>query len=773
MKLYKLLFVFSFLSISALVFGQSMADCDRYLNGDFAESDGSEFGGTDQMRDRCRAMMPDEGVAPQQPDDVIIVTADRDRESPVCTDRSTVRLVEEYRYHKDRNAEEANPMRFVLCQANKEAATSDLRYFTTCRSSCGGNAACLSACPALNQGDFDLTRRVAEEINCQTACPAVADAAAPPPPASSGPATVKYTNGARVTQDGNYPAPACLSSLHQVECNAAAMCASGTDQQGGQVSNPDCVDVPVSGGSPIKVFAPIDQTVNFEDLASCHRYFSGQPVPAETAEGSRNFNFSLTGSSVNTKICRLIASDSSCSLPANRGSQPAYDACVSRAAQTQKRVVVGGAKKCAAILAAGNGTSEFTTSPRVQSSDGKVICKRDTTGFAYDYKSCDNFRKWYDGLIATQAGVQVYNQIDVANTGRNAQNRATQEIAAGNGQVATVDASRQTTLAGASAEERNKMFFIGKGAAITTQLLSFVTESNIDGECNENTQCCTLFDTPSSDGIQSASTYFPNRQVKDQMIAEVVKAGGEAALAAMREKQLRDQAAALKAIEQQITATDTTNPDEGVLKFCQQNPTAPQCLGPGQRVSARGSSFNSGFGGQNFGLGNIDGAAAEDIAIDPVTGGAAAAAGNSVGDIGSMDGDAAAAKNEWDKAGAARGGGGTPSASGGTGASASAAANGLSNDPGVEGEQKAAPQKITSKSATYEGGAGYNGGGYRAGNGANKEEAGNPFASMFGKDKGRSPSAVTEIDKPTSDLFTKISDRYREVQKRKALMDVP
>ena len=79
---------------------------------------------------------------------------------------------------------------------------------------------------------------------------------------------------------------------------------------------------------------------------------------------------------------------------------------------------------------------------------------------------------------------------------------------------------------------------------------------------------------------------------------------------------------------------------------------------------------------------------------------------------------------------------------------------------------------MTSKSASYDGGTAYNGGGYRAGAGEKKDADGNPFASMFGKDKGRAPSAVPEIDSPASDLFTKISNRYSEVQKRKALMEV-
>ncbi len=580
----------------------------------------------------------------------------------------------------------------------------------------------------------------------------------------------KYRNAGRSGEMSDFRnQAACLPEIQRQisarDCVPTTACTANT---------PDCQ---LGSDTSITRFKDVTEEVDFQSVRSCQSYFVGSGASESESGGlSVTFNLANPTTQLKAKVCRLVASG--CELTetvtaSNKSQlQTVYNQCVAVKASKQLRAVVVGMQKCTAIKSAGKGTTDFAGDGRVSSIDGKITCKRHE-GLAFDYPSCKSFITWYNTLTAAQTGVQMYNEGDKITTGMRAQNDAATAIASGNGQEAGIEASRKTIMASASAEERNKMFFLAKGAAITSQLMSFVTAENIEGQCDENAGCCKLFEIESSDGIRPSSQFFPNGGEKDKMIAEVIKAGGEAALAAMKEQELKRQAAALKAIKDQMTAPEDTV-DEGLMRFCLQFPQDSKCLGAGNRVISGGSGFKGpSFSGQNMGLGNLGTAASEDIAVEDGAASAIGGAQNSVGNIGSADKGAADAKATFDAPSALKGGGGAPTISGGGGGvGASASANGLSNDPGVEGDKKETPLKMTSKSASYEGGAGYNGGGYRAGAGDKKDAAGNPFASMFGKDKGRSPSAVPEIDSPASDLFTKISNRYGEVQKRKALMDV-
>lgn len=562
-------------------------------------------------------------------------------------------------------------------------------------------------------------------------------------------------------------APNCvepLMSMQSDDCNpnAAAMC--------GTVAAPQNEEECETTASGVRRFRDYSTQVDFQNLASCKAYFTG----AFETNVPLNVNPQLK-----VRACRLVATG--CVLPAAAATttpaeatrlQNEYRACVTEKKVNELRSVLVGIQKCTAIRAAGEATTEFETSKKVTTIDGKITCKN-SNGLAFDYPSCSSFVGWYNGLVAAQTGVQMYNEGDKISTGMRAQNEAAEAVAAGNGQEAGVEASRKTITASASAEERSKLFFIAKGAAITARIATFVDKGTIDGACDNDTECCKLFDANSEDKISNADSFFPNAGEKQKMIAEVIRAGGEAAMAAMKEQELRRQAAALKAIKDQMTAPDDLT-DDGIMKFCQQFPQDQKCLGPGNRVVSGGAAFRGpSFNGQNMGLGDFGTAASEDLAVESGVAGAIGGSEKSIDDIGSTDKGALDAKAAFDAPSALKGGGGTfNSSGGGGGAGVSASANGLSNDPGVEGDKKETPLKMTSKSATYEGAAGYNGGGYRAGPGEKKDADGNPFASMFGKDKGRAPSAVPEIDSPASDLFTKISNRYGEVQKRKALMDV-
>lgn len=537
--------------------------------------------------------------------------------------------------------------------------------------------------------------------------------------------------------------PACFPDLTAVNCSSP--CLSGDDCKDG-------------------VYKKLNETVNFNSPISCKKYFG---------EGDVRSHKSLA-----SKICRVVAS--SCQMPANlenatpqqkENAKEAYYGCVQKAQTANVRSVIVGAQKCAAIHLA----AEATESGGEQGKAGgsPITCKTNSTydGYAFDYKGCTSFLNWYMGLQATEAGLGIYNEADKTMTGMKAQNDMAKEIQKGNGQTAGLEGAKRTTMAAADAESRNKLFFATKGTAISAQLMLFTTESSIADECSNGAACCKLFSARGKDKIKG--DFFPNKGARDHMIAEVIKAGGAAVAAALKEAELKKQAAMMQAAKEQLAGPEDES-EEGLMKFCQQYPQDVRCLGPGNRLSVGGNGYGSNFGGQNFGLGDLGAATTEDFnteTITPGTGPGTAAA--AVGGVGTMNKAAAEAKDIFNAPPAARGGG-APAAGGGAGAGgagASASANGLSNDPGVQAEKKEDPLKVTSKKASYEGGAGYSGGSWQAGPGKKEAAAENPFAAMFNKNKGRDIAAAKEIDSPASDLFTKISNRYGEVQKRKGLME--
>lgn len=470
------------------------------------------------------------------------------------------------------------------------------------------------------------------------------------------------------------------------------------------------------------------------------------------------------------RFCQIAAAKAGCSY--NPTDPKTYINCIKEAGKNPQVIV--GAQKCVAILDAGKVTSNFESAEKDEGG-GPVVCRdsRSLPGHAFDYPSCVEFKNWYMGLQASETGLNIYNQYDKTATGIKAQNDMAKEVQKGNGQTAGIDGAKASTLAAADAESRNKIFNTAKAGAIGTQLYNFVTKASIMDVCASS--CCQLFADEGPNGIKSAAKFFPNDKERRKMMAEIATATGKALEAALKESAFKKQANAIEAAKQQLVAPDDIV-DEGVLRFCQANPSDPRCLGPGARLSVGGSNYGSGFGGQNFGLGNLGTATSDEFGGETIdTGKGPGVAAANVGGVSDLNKAAAEAKDIFNAPPAARAGGGAPGAAGAGagGAGASASANGLSNDPGVEAEKKEAPVEVTSKSATYGGaGAAYTGGGWRPGAGKKEDGAENPFASMFNKKKGRELASAKEIDSPASDLFTKISNRYSEVQKRKALMDV-
>jgi len=510
------------------------------------------------------------------------------------------------------------------------------------------------------------------------------------------------------------------------------------------------------------VYKEMQTAVNFESPLGCARLFAG-------SEATSMSGVALEPQKIMGATCQVIASG--CKLVTTEGADPGqarlnYKKCVEQAEVKHNRSVRVGVMKCLAISSAAKATTNYEPGDKV--GNAQISCK-EHTGYAFDYPSCVKFTQWFNALVTAEMGLGMYNEFDKVNTGQKAQTAAAQEVQKGNGQVAGIEASKQITLSEAEVEQRNKVFFTAKAGAIGTQLGSFVTPDSL----NCDNSCCDLFKSSAGADRIKGSIFFPNQEQRDRMIAEIIKSGGQAVIAAMKENEFKKRANMMQAAKEQMIGPDDES-EEGIQRFCQQYPQDVRCLGPGNRVLS-GSSYGQGFTGQNFGLGDLSGVAEDDFGGDTIAPGTGPQApGQGVADVGTMDKAAADAKDVFNAPPAAGGGGGGAPAAGGGGGGvgASASANPLSKDPGVEGEKKEEPIKITSKSASYDGSSGYNGGGWRPGAKKADAAAENPFAAMFNKKQDREIASQREIDAPASDLFTKISNRYGEVQKRKGLLEV-
>ncbi|MBY0517384.1 MAG: hypothetical protein K2P81_10770 [Bacteriovoracaceae bacterium] len=470
-----------------------------------------------------------------------------------------------------------------------------------------------------------------------------------------------------------------------------------------------------------------------------------------------------------------------CALPqpqklinSSEDAQNEYNDCVGKYAsdprsnQISERTVVG-LQKCVAINVA-----EFSTETNFKAAEamgsGPIKCE-EHNGSALDYNSCKEFLTWYMGMMGAETGANLVNEAVKVNDNMKTQAQVSEQLSKGNGQNAAIEAARKAQLTAADAEKRKAMIYSTKAAAMTVELARFVTLGNIDNKCSgENKACCKSLQKD----FKTAGKFFPNSKLKTLIMQEMIKAGGEAAKALLAAKMYKDQANMIKNIENNMRPQEDES-QQGLMAYCVKNPQDTRCQTPGMRQSLQGMNLTgAGYGGTNFGMN--DAGAANEVDLNAENGAAGAIASNkkSVGDIGTLNKDAAAAKDIFNAPAAVQGGTGAPATagSGGGGAGVNASGNALSKDPGLQEEKKDNPINITKKTASYEGGA-YSGGTYK-GSSQKKAEDGssNPFASMFGKDKGRETASTPEIDQPASDLFTKISNRYGEVQKRKALMDV-
>lgn len=534
-----------------------------------------------------------------------------------------------------------------------------------------------------------------------------------------------------------------------------------------QTTETEDFGIVVVNSLPKAYFKPIERPVDLENPHSFVRYFMGQDK--EITAALQGYKASITP----VKYCRLLASG--CQAPtASQTRIVAYGNCLGQAKTNFSRPLKVGIEKTIAIVAAAKETTEFESDDNYGGMPFECKGnKGDNAGLGFDHPKCKKFYNWYVGLEATSTGFKVGNEAAVTTENMRNQTRLQQQIEEGNGQDAGFEASRNASIASQKAEERNMGFFAAKGALILAQLNNWPSRKNI---C-EGTGCCELFRAEGADRIDR--DFFPNADAKNHIYAQAIAAATEVMVAKFKADLHKENARKVQAIKEQMQFTDES--EEGVMKFCLQFPQDVRCLSPGERraMGASGTQFGS-FQGSNFGLGSLEGEQGNEVSAGQDFGGSLAAGGPSgnVGNIGSADKDAAAAKNIFNAPAPARGGGGggggAGAGGGGGGGGGSAQAGQLSRDEGLKEDKKESPIEITSKKAAYEGSkGGYNGGGYNPSNKKPGESpTANPFAGMFGKDQGRDPANVAEIDKPASDLFAKISRRYGEVQKRKALMEV-
>jgi hypothetical protein len=254
------------------------------------------------------------------------------------------------------------------------------------------------------------------------------------------------------------------------------------------------------------------------------------------------------------------------------------------------------------------------------------------------------------------------------------------------------------------------------------------------------------------------------------MMAEVAKAAGSALAAQLRAEAARKQAELANQVKQQVLDNAPATADPGLVTFCHLNPRDGRGATGLGASAISGLNYGNGFSG-GLGMDTMDFAAGAETLEGAAAVGAGAAATKPVDTIGGVANEAKEASDKLAAAGSpAKIGSPAAGGGGGGGGAGSASAPGLSRDPGAQEDKKEADMKITKDSAKYNGSA-YSGGAWRPGSEKKDAAAANPFSALFNKDQARGPAA-TEVDAATSDLFTKISNRYGEVQKRKALLEL-
>lgn len=397
-----------------------------------------------------------------------------------------------------------------------------------------------------------------------------------------------------------------------------------------------------------------------------------------------------------------------------------------------------------------------------------------TTGsqFILDQPACQKFLVWYQALMLGEQGMQMYNQVTQSNSNAKAQEAYAQSAANGSAQTAGLDAAASGKQSEARAADVVAAVQFTKASAITAQLATFPTPENVGKKCEEDAACCTHLGN-----FENANAYFPNGQLKAQMMADIAAALGNMAVAKLAADAARKQAGQINALKTQMLTDQAGTPDGGIMGFCEKNPQDSRCATIGGLTSIGGAGT---FGGPTFGVsdgGSIDfsDGASNGDGVTGLGDGATVGQTTSIANAGGLTKAAADAKDVFN-APSAGGGSGKPApaaaAGGASGGSVSAATPTLSKDAGAEGPAKPAEIKIGKENVGYVGGA-YNGT-WKPGSTKQKGADANPFAALLEKKDRDIAAESLEIKSDTSSsLFTDVSKRYFKVMQEENRLDVP
>lgn len=435
---------------------------------------------------------------------------------------------------------------------------------------------------------------------------------------------------------------------------------------------------------------------------------------------------------------------------------------------------------------------------RKESQDRKIFCVQ-KSGITADWESCTSALSMYNSIVVAEAAMQIFQGVQQNSAQNKAQDQFNQRAANGDGQnaaydaqVASVNSAKQLNQQQAAAyaaavaalyskvqswikEDKQAFFNKGCGGSPLTEAQKKAAEAAAAAAkgqpkvyatkdaASKQANCMTA----AEQGFDPYKGFiFANRDAKAAFTTAAMMYAAKAIAAGIKASQLGNIA---KRVEEAKKQTENEF-DAPTFERCQVDPTNPACAGPVTRTNGSGLQ-EGGFGfGDSFGNNAFTPVGEEeklgDIAPLPLPG------DNSVAGVTNpfVD-DAKAASGILDPAGAASvqpggagggGGGGGASAPGGGSAS-------LGNDtPGADDSKKENDIKANKADGKYNLAGG---GAFQAIKPMSNE---NPFANLFdGKSGGKLEEdrsiASEDIDGQGSEIFTKISKRYGQVQADKRI----
>jgi hypothetical protein len=409
----------------------------------------------------------------------------------------------------------------------------------------------------------------------------------------------------------------------------------------------------------------------------------------------------------------------------------------------------------------------------IASFDGQIRCVYRKNPMSLDYKGCAEFVTYYNASMATEETLKVVNTFNQQREGMNAQRDLAQDIARGNGQSSSINATRRVTLAQAQSAQNLLAFNATKAAVFGRKLYTF-PEPKQPLDCGGPMDACCNH-VKNFDGLNQ---FYPNQRQRAVIAAGIAKAVGDAAAAHLTEQQLRDQANGLSNLQQQMQNQEETAMED-VFSFCQKYPNDKRCERVNITSPGAWSSSNDGFNlttGQN---GSID-FAQPGGSINAKGDAATAAAGEKkepTSDITPFASDLKAAREKFadpTAANSGRGNGNPVMGGGGGGAAPSAQLPGggdqrAAQNQGEDKPSEIAPNKVNASYVSDK--YAYSASGSKAGR-EPASEAGLSFDNLFKKESHPLAQGV-QIEEgvlPKSyQLFEKISQRYGDVLKRNAI----